>query len=435
MTIRDLLADLRARRMPDASALAAFAAGLADGRVGDAQAGAFAMAVCTGPGLGEAGRVALTCAMAKSGRTLRWDLGAPVLDKHSTGGVGDPVSLLLAPALAALGAVVPMISGRGLGHTGGTLDKLEAIPGLSVELDEPRLRAVVGACGLAICAASRDIAPADRRLYAIRDVTATVDQIDLITASILAKKLAAGIGALVLDVKAGQGAFMTDPAQAQDLARSLVATARATGCPAAALITAMDEPLAPVCGNALEVAEVLALLRGGEDDGRLAEVTVELGAECLDLGGLASDRATGRRRMKEAIASGAAAERFARMVAAMGGPRDLLDRPDRHLPVAPVIRDFPAAADGAVTGIDGTALGRAVVGLGGGRMREGDRIDPAVGLDRIVRIGTRLTAGDPLCRIHAASDADADVAGARLRGAIVQGGRQVSRPLVLGRVA
>ncbi len=435
MSVRDLLTVLRRGAVPDARAVAAFARGLADGTVSDAQAGAFAMGVCTGPGLGAAGRAALTRAMTESGHRLSWGAGAPVLDKHSTGGMGDPVSLLLAPALAALGARVPMVSGRGLGHTGGTLDKLEAIPGVSVDLSEDRFRAVVGETGCAIAAASGDLAPADRRLYAIRDVTGTVDQADLITASILSKKLAAGLDALVLDVKCGSGAFMREGRAARDLARALVETARAAGCAAAALVTDMDQPLAPACGNAVEVAEVIATFRGEAADDRLARVTVDLGAELLALGGLVSDIAAGRRHMEDVLAGGQAAERFAAMIAAQGGPADLLDRPGRYLPAAPVIRDLPAPAPGILAAIDGTALGEAVVALGGGRAREGAPIDPAVGLDRIARIGTRLAAGDPLCRLHAATEADAAAAAARILAAVTLGDAAPDTPLVLERVA
>ena len=434
MSARDLLREMRRGGRPEAAALAAFVRELTDGSVSDAQAGAFAMGVCTGPGLGEAGRVALTRAMAESGERLRWEAG-PVLDKHSTGGVGDPVSLVLAPALAALGAVVPMVSGRGLGHTGGTLDKLEAIPGLSAEQDEAGLRRIVAACGCAIVAATEAVAPADRRLYAIRDATATVDQIDLITASILAKKLAAGVGGLVLDVKAGRGAFMADIDAARDLARALVDTAGGAGCPAVALVTAMEEPLAPCCGNALELREAAAVLAGREDDGRLRAVSLALGAECLVLGGLATDPEAGRRQVAEAIGSGTAAERFGRMVAEMGGPADLVERAEAHLPVAPVIRDVAAREAGTVSGIDGAALGRAVVALGGGRAREGDRIDPAVGLDRVARIGAALGRGDLLCRVHAASEAAADAAEARVRAAVRFGAPPGATPLILERLA
>ncbi|SHJ36129.1 thymidine phosphorylase [Palleronia salina] len=418
MSVRDTLASLRRGDVPGAADLAAFAAGLADGQVTDAQAGAFAMGVCRGPGLGEAGRVALTAGMADSGDRLTWDLPGPVVDKHSTGGVGDPVSLILAPALAALGGFVPMISGRGLGHTGGTLDKLEAIPGLSVALDHDAFERVVRDTGTAIVAASRAIAPADKRLYAIRDVTATVDQVDLICASILSKKLAAGLGALVLDVKCGSGAFMRDPAAARDLARVLVETATGAGLPTRALITAMDQPLAPAMGNATEIRAVMAVLDGRESDSRLARVTAALGGELLHMAGLAQSPEDGAARISQAITDGRAMERFAAMVAGQGGPSDFAQTWDAVLPRAPVIRDIPAPTDGYLAKADGTALGQAVVALGGGRARDGDAIDPSVGLDAIAPLGARLAKGDPLARVHAADEAAADRAAAAVLEAL-----------------
>ncbi|TDL75088.1 thymidine phosphorylase [Palleronia sediminis] len=436
-TTADLLAALRRGETPAPEALAGFAAGLADGTVSDAQAGAFAMGVCRGPGLGEAGRVALTRAMAGGGARLDWsDLGRPVVDKHSTGGVGDCVSLVLAPALAACGAAVPMISGRGLGHTGGTLDKLEAIPGLAVDLSADAFRATMRACGVAIVAAGDGIAPADRRLYAIRDVTGTVDQLDLITASILSKKLAAGLGALVLDVKVGRGAFMGDLAAARALARALVDTAQAAGCATVAWLTAMDEPLAPACGNALEVIAAMEVLTGVAACPRLRAVTVALGGEALVLAGLAGDADEGRARIDDALASGAAAERFGRMVAAQGGPSDFPDRWADRLPAAPVVHTVTAGDAGCVASIDGAALGRAVIGLGGGRRRERDRIDPSVGLSQIARIGTRVEQGDTLARIHAATPEAARDAEAAVRAAIVMGEGAAPRgDLLLERVA
>nr|WP_254696034.1 thymidine phosphorylase [Palleronia sp. THAF1] len=422
-----MLVDLRAGRVPSADALRAFAAGLADGSVSDAQAGAFAMGVCRGPGLGEAGRVALTDAMARSGDVLSWDLDGPVVDKHSTGGVGDPVSLVLAPMLAAVGCYVPMISGRGLGHTGGTLDKLEAIPGLSVELDETRVRSVVAECGAAIVAASDRIAPADRRLYAVRDATATVDQMDLITASILSKKLAAGLDALVLDVKTGAGAFMVDPDDARSLAQALVRAANGAGCRTAALITAMDQPLAPACGNALEIIAVMEVLTGVSADKRLHDVALALGEVVLELAGMDADLAA-------TLADGRAAERFGAMVAAMGGPSDFVDRWADRLPAAPVVVTVQAEAAGVVSGIDGTALGHAVVALGGGRTRPGDAVDPSVGLSQVVRLGTKVAPGDPLARVHAADENSAERAVVAVRDALRLDEGPQPMPLVLERV-
>lgn len=406
---RTIIAKLRDGGRPSVEELRWFAAGLASGVVTDAQAGAFAMAVVL-KGLGETGRVALTEGMRDSGKVLEWDMPGPVLDKHSTGGIGDCISLMLAPALAACGAYVPMISGRGLGHTGGTLDKLEAIPGFHTALSEDQLRKQITDIRCAIVAASAEIAPADRRLYAIRDVTSTVESIDLITASILSKKLAAGLEALVLDVKMGSGAFMRTMDQAEALARALVKTAQGAGCMTAALITDMSQPLATAAGNALEVIEVMETLTGTSVNAALWDLTAALGGEALALGGLADDALDGVARIERALESGAAAEYFGRMVAAQGGPADFVDRwPDR-LPSAPVLREVLAPRDGFVAAIDGFALGQAVVRLGGGRLRDGDRVNPSVGLSDLAGLGEEMHRGVPLAIIHAASEADADAA-------------------------
>ncbi len=427
MDARAINAALRQGRRPSAEELAWFAKGLASGEVTDAQAGAFAMAVCL-KGLGEAGRVALTRAMRDSGEVLDWDLPGPVLDKHSTGGIGDCTSLLLAPALAACGAFVPMISGRGLGHTGGTLDKLEAIPGFRADVTTERLRKIVGDIGCAIVAANADVAPADRRLYAIRDVTGTVESIDLITASILSKKLAAGLEGLVLDVKLGSGAFMKSKAEAEALARALVATAQGAGCMTRALVTDMSQPLAAAAGNALEVIEVMETLTGTSVNAALWDLTVALGGEALALGGLAEDADDGEARIAQALESGRAAEVFGEMVAALGGPADFVERwPDR-LPAAPVVREVAAPAEGYVATIDGEALGLAVVELGGGRHREGERINPSVGLAEIAGIGEHVSPELPLALIHAASEADADAAERAVRAAFTLSEAPVEDP-------
>nr|WP_227419955.1 thymidine phosphorylase [Roseitranquillus sediminis] len=422
-----MIGDLAASGHLSADAAAWFAAGLADGSVTDAQAGAFAMAVRL-KGLDPAERAALTAAMRDTGHVLAWDLPGPVVDKHSTGGIGDCVSLVLAPALAACGVYVPMVSGRGLGHTGGTLDKLEAIPGLGVELDEAAFRRIVEETGAAIVAASPEIAPADRRLYAIRDVTGTVESVDLITASILSKKLAAGLEALILDVKAGSGAFLPDLDDARALATSLVETANAAGCRTAALVTAMDRPLAPCAGNALEVAASMEALEGAP--GALRDLTVALGGALLDLVGIAG----GEGRIAASIDDGSAMDRFARMVRAQGGPADFASTWRRDLPAAPVIRDVPAPSAGTVVAIDGRALGMAVVHLGGGRLRGGETLDLSVGLDRIARLGDRLSEGDPLARIHAPDEAAADRAAEAVREAIRLGETAAPMPLVIERI-
>jgi thymidine phosphorylase len=432
---RAIIAKIRDGGRPSAEDLGWFAKGLASGAVSDAQAGAFAMAVLL-KGLGEEGRVALTRAMRDSGQRMVWHLPDPVVDKHSTGGIGDCTSLLLAPALASCGAAVPMISGRGLGHTGGTLDKLEAIPGFRTGLSEDQFRRQVGDVGCAIVAASADLAPADRRLYAIRDVSGTVESIDLITASILSKKLAAGLEALVLDVKCGSGAFMATLDQAEALARALVATAQGAGCMTSALITDMSQPLATAAGNALEVIEVMETLTGTSVNSALWDLTCDLGGEVLALAGLASDPTDGAGRIAQALESGSAAECFGRMVAAQGGPADFVERwPDR-LPAAPVVIEVPALDDGYVAAIDGRALGEAVVHLGGGRLREGDRINPGVGLSDLAGIGEETGAGVPLAMVHAASLEAAELAVKAVQAAYRLASQAPDEPpLVLKRIA
>ncbi|WP_238364240.1 thymidine phosphorylase [Mesobacterium pallidum] len=433
MDARQIIAHLRRGEEPSAEEIAWFAQGIASGAVTDAQAGAFAMGVCL-RGLSDAGRAALTLAMRDSGHVLRWSGDKPVLDKHSTGGVGDCVSLVLAPALAVCGALVPMISGRGLGHTGGTLDKLEAIPGLNVNQDEAGLRRVLDAAGCAIVSASGEIAPADRRLYAVRDVTGTVESLDLITASILSKKLAAGLEGLVLDVKVGSGAFMKTAAEARALAEALVGTANAAGCPTTALVTDMNQPLAPSLGNALEVVEVMRVLTG-DARGPLFELSVALGAVLLDNAGIAGGVDDGAARIARAITGGEAAECFARMVAAMGGPADFASGWANCLPEAPVIRQVLAPRAGILRAMDGEALGLAVVDLGGGRKVESDPVDPSVGFSEVLRLGTEVVAGQSLARVHAAREGQAEAAEAAFLAALTIGeGAPELPPLVHERI-
>ena len=403
----------------------AFVRGLVDGAVGEGQAAAFAMAVFF-RGLALPERVALTRAMAESGRVLAWDLPGPVLDKHSTGGIGDTVSLPLAAMVAACGGYVPMISGRGLGHTGGTLDKLGSIPGYDATPGLDAFRRVVGDVGCAIIGQTADLAPADRRLYAIRDVTGTVESLDLITASILSKKLAAGLDGLVMDVKQGSGAFMQSLPEAQALAESIVTVAEGAGLRTAALVTDMDAPLASAAGNAVEVAYAIDYLTGARREPRFHAVTLALGAEMLVAGGLAASRAAAAERLERSLASGQAAERFARMVAALGGPGDLLERPATHLPAAPVRR--PVHQDGTVAGIATRALGLAVIELGGGRTRPEDRIDPRVGFTDLAGPGA---SGGLLGIVHAADEAAADRAEAALRAAFRMGEAPEERPAVI----
>lgn len=411
-----------------------FANGLADGSVSDAQAGAFAMVVLL-QGMSEPERVALTLAMRNSGDVQDWALPGPILDKHSTGGVGDNVSLMLAPALAACGAFVPMISGRGLGHTGGTLDKLDAIPGYQTEVSTEIMRKVTMDVGCAIVSASGNIAPADRRLYGVRDVTGTVESIDLITASILSKKLAAGLEGLVLDVKCGSGAILADPRAAEDLARALVSVANGAGCKTVALMTDMNEPLASCAGNALEIANTVAFLRGDAVDSRLWDVTVALGGVLLELAGLAVTAPEGQTMITAALQSGAAAEKFGAMVSALGGPTDFMEKSASYLPVAPVIAEVLAPMSGFVTAIDTKALGMAVVDLGGGRHKQGDTLDYSVGLDQLAGLGVAVNKDEPLAVVHAKSEADLFAAQAAVAAAYSWGDTVPEEfPLIIKRI-
>ncbi|MGJ8583769.1 MAG: thymidine phosphorylase [Marinosulfonomonas sp.] len=416
MDARSIISRMRDKADLSRAQLEWFANGLANGDVSDAQAGAFAMAVFLN-GMTEQDRVGLTRAMRDSGDVLHWDLPGPIIDKHSTGGIGDCVSLLLAPALASLGAYVPMVSGRGLGHTGGTLDKLEAIPGLRTEVSQDRFRQIVANVGTAIVSATSNIAPADKRLYAVRDVTGTVESIDLITASILSKKLAAGLDALVLDVKVGTGAFMKDIDEASELAEALVSTANGAGCKTSALITDMNQPCATSVGNALEIMDVMEALTGARTDSVLCDVTAALGGELLVLAGMADDAQSGAEQVQDCFADGAAAERFGQMITELGGPADFIDRWSDRLPAAPVVLEVLASDAGFVTGMDGQALGLAVVDLGGGRHRGDDVIDPSVGLSDVSMLGDRVDRHTPLATIHAATEDAAKAAAVKVHKA------------------
>jgi thymidine phosphorylase len=394
--------------------------GIADGSVSDAQVGAIAMAIVLN-GMTAAERIALTGAMRDSGDVLDWSdagLPGPALDKHSTGGVGDKVSLLLAPIVAACGGAVPMISGRGLGHTGGTLDKLESIPGYDTTPEPDAFRAAVAKAGAAIVGQTARLAPADRRLYAIRDATGTVESIPLIVASILSKKLAAGLDALVMDVKVGSGAFLPDREQAEELARTIVEVATGNGLPTAALLTDMDRVLGRTAGNAVEVRESIDHLTGAARDERLREVTLALSAELLALGGAEDDRHAARAAAERALDSGAAAERFATMVAELGGPPDIVDAPERHLGEPAVTVPAEPAEAGTVSAVDVRAVGLAVVALGGGRTREDAPVDHSVGLTEIAAPGEEVAPGGrPLAIVHAKDEEGARRATNALREA------------------
>ena len=410
-----MLAQEIIRRKRDGHALTAaeidaFVAALVDGQWSDAQVAALAMAILI-RGMDAAETVALTQAMTHSGLVMDWraaQFHGPVLDKHSSGGVGDKVSLMLAPLVAACGGVVPMVSGRGLGHTGGTLDKLASIPGYTTTPDPAQLLHTLKTAGCAIIGQSAQVAPADRRLYAIRDVTGTVESVPLVTASILSKKLAAGLQALVMDVKAGNGAFTATVPQARVLAQSLVDVAVGSGLPTRALITDMNQVLGDTCGNVLEVQETIAFLRGERQEPRLLALTRALAAQMLLLGGLGADEACALAAVDQALASGRALEQFARMVHALGGPADLCEQPQRHLAAAPVQLPVPSPGAGWVSGMATRDIGLQVIDLGGGRHRSEDAIDTRVGFSAFVQVGQRVEAGQPLAVVHAASQADAE---------------------------
>jgi len=427
------------RRKRDGQALSAdeiafMVEGLTDGRVTEGQVAAFAMAVFF-QDMSMDERVALTLAMRDSGDVLAWpDATGPVLDKHSTGGVGDNVSLMLAPIVAVCGGVVPMISGRGLGHTGGTLDKLDSIPGYSTQPDNELFRRAVAEAGCAIIGQTGDLAPADKRFYAIRDVTATVESISLITASILSKKLAAGLQGLVLDVKTGSGAFMAGLDDARELARSLVGVANGAGLKTSALITDMDQPLASAAGNALEVLNAIHYLTGEDRPERMNDVVLALAAEMLVSGGLAADTDDGLKTAQAALQSGQAAERFQAMVSILGGPGDLVERPEDHLPAAPIVRPVAAGLSGVISAIDTRAVGVSVIALGGGRTRAADPIDHSVGLSGLAALGAAVEIDTPLAMIHARDETTFDQAAALVREAYRFGDAPRPRPMIIEKV-
>lgn len=416
---QEFIRKVRDRLPLEGDEIAQFVAGVTTGQVTEGQIAAFAMAVYFNE-LPLDARVALTLAQRDSGDVLDWramNLHGPVVDKHSTGGVGDLTSLLLGPMVAACGGYVPMISGRGLGHTGGTLDKLESIPGYDVAPEPDAFRRVVKDVGVAIIGQTVRLAPADRRIYAVRDVTATVESVSMITASILSKKLAAGLDGLAMDVKAGSGAFMPTYEKSVELARSIVDVGNGAGMKTAATLTDMSQSLAPCAGNALEIRCAIDYLTGTARPARLHEVTMALAAQMLLIGGLAANEDDARARLQASLESGQAAERFARMVAALGGPADLLERPQQHLAAAGVIVPVSAPRAGWVERIDARALGIAVVGLGGGRMKTTDTLDYSVGLSGLVELGERVTQGQPLAVVHANSREAAERAVAEVRRA------------------
>ena len=410
------------RRKRDGNTLTAgeigdFIAALSTGAISEGQGAAFAMAVFF-RGMTREETIALTLAMRDSGDTLSWaGIGKPIVDKHSTGGVGDNVSLMLAPIVAACGLAVPMISGRGLGHTGGTLDKLEAIPGYNVMPDESLFRRTVAAVGCAIIGQTGNLAPADKRLYAIRDVTATVDSVPLITASILSKKLAAGLETLVLDVKFGNGAFMQSTEDAEALARSLVDVADGAGMQTSALLTDMNQPLADAAGNALEIIHCLDFLDGKKAGTRIETLVLAFAADMLVQSCVVSNLAAGEEKARQALASGAAMEHFGRMVATLGGPKDFVEKPATYIQSAPHIAPVPAQEAGWLSSCQTREIGMAIVELGGGRRRPEDVIDHRVGVSSILPLGARVEKGQPLAMVHAATAHDTEHAVAAVSNA------------------
>ncbi len=407
--------------------------GYVSGEIPDYQMAALAMAVVF-RGLDTEELVALTAAMRTSGDQFQLtDLGRPRVDKHSIGGVGDKTSLLLAPMLAVLDVAVPMISGRGLGHTGGTLDKLEAIPGFDTRLSLRAARAQLERIGAVMVGQTPELVPADRKLYALRDVTGTVESIPLIAASIMSKKLAESLTGLVLDIKTGSGAFIRDPEQSLVLAETMIRLGEASGCRTVGLLTAMDRPLGIACGNAIEVEEAIAGLRGaGPPD--LMEVTYALGAEMLLASGLETDRDVARRRVEAVVASGAALERFGRLIEAQGGDPRVIDEPLR-LPQAPVAVDLAADRAGVVATVEPRAIGHAIVALGGGRSKTDDAVDPAVGFRIYVKPGDSVDPGTRLATVLARSPDQVASAEAALRAAISIGDTATPLPLTSHRVS
>ena len=412
MLPQELIRKKRDGDVLSAEDIGAFITGLTNGTVSEAQAASFAMAVFF-QSMNRDEIVALTLAMRSSGRVTDWSataLNGPVVDKHSTGGVGDNVSLMLAPMLAACGAYVPMISGRALGHTGGTLDKFESIPGYMTQPDDALFRKVVKQVGAAIIGQTEDLAPADKKLYAIRDVTGTVESLPLITASILSKKLAAGLQALVLDVKSGNGAFMADARAARALAVSLTQVANGAGLKTTALLTDMNEPLCSAAGNAVEMQNAVDYLSGAARDARLHDVTLALGAELLVTSELCNDLQEAQTRLQKSLDSGTALERFAHMVAALGGPKDFTQNPEKYLRTAAVIKPVTAEASGFVSQIDTREIGLGVIALGGGRRFTSDKVDHSVGFTKLLPLGSKVEKGQPLAFVHAQSDDSAAAA-------------------------
>ncbi len=420
MLPQEIIATKRDGGILSAAQIEAYVQGVTNGQITDGQIGAMCMAIVQ-RGLNDAERVELTMAMARSGRMIDWrseKLPGPVIDKHSTGGVGDKISLMLAPMVAAVGGYVPMFSGRGLGHTGGTLDKMQCIPNYNALPDEATIKRVVAEVGCAILGATAEFAPADKRIYAIRDTTATVESLDLIVASILSKKLALGADALLMDVKYGSGAFLPDYAQTRSLAAAICTVANGAGLKTSALLTDMNELLGFDAGNNIEVLEAVDYLTGARHEPRIHAITMALCVEMLRLSGLETDAAKATQKLEQALATGAAAEKFARMITALGGPADFVDAPKKYLAAAPLVKPCYATQAGYIQAMDVREIGWAIVALGGGRLDPTHNINPTVGLTDMVRVGQKINSGDVLCLIHAADEAALAACAARLHKAI-----------------
>jgi len=377
-----------------------FISNLTNNYLSEGQIASLAMAICL-KGMTFEERVQLTLAMKNSGKTLSWDLPGPVIDKHSTGGVGDTVSLILAPVLAACGAYVPMISGRGLGHTGGTLDKFDSIPGYNTSPNEALLRRVVSKVGCAIIGQTNELAPADKRLYAIRDVTGTVESIDLITASILSKKLAAGLEGLVIDVKYGNGAFMQDLNEARNLADSLVNVSNKSGCKTTALVTDMNQPLSQSIGNSLEVLAAIDILKGSSKDYRLLEVSNSLGISILCSSNICKNKQEAQLLISSVLSSGKAAEKFSQMVSELGGANDFFEKPHNYLTPSNIQKNICCKKSGYVKKVNTKNLGNILIVLGGGRQKVEDAIDFSVGIKLLIEKGTYVEKNQPICTLYA----------------------------------
>ena len=386
-----------------------FISNLTSNHLSEGQIASLAMAICL-KGMTFEERVQLTLAMKNSGKTLSWDLPGPIIDKHSTGGVGDTVSLILAPVLAACGAYVPMISGRGLGHTGGTLDKFDSIPGYNTSPNEALLRRVVSKVGCAIIGQTNELAPADKRLYAIRDVTGTVESIDLITSSILSKKLAAGLEGLVIDVKCGNGAFMQDFNEASTLAKSLVTVSNESGCKTTALVTDMNQPLSQSIGNSLEVLAAIDILNGSSKDYRLLEVTNSLGVSILCSSNICKNKKEARSLISSVLSSGKAAEKFSQMISELGGANDFFEKPKKYLIPSNIQKNICSKQSGYVKKINTKNLGNILILLGGGRQKVEDDIDFSVGMKLLIELGTYVERNQPICTLYARDEETFNIA-------------------------